>query len=45
MTNGLLRAGVKQLATYDLQAGNLWVIVLIATLVSPWLAARMRGYV
>jgi hypothetical protein len=31
------------LDAYTLQGGNLWPLVLIATLVSPWLGARMRG--
>jgi hypothetical protein len=32
------------LDAYTLQGGNLWPAVLGATLVSPWLAARIRGY-
>ena len=30
------------LGAYDLSKGNLWSLVLLATLVSPWLAARLR---
>ena len=33
------------LDAYTLQGGNLWPLVLLATLVSPWLGARIRGYV
>jgi hypothetical protein len=33
------------LAAYDLTSGNLWLAVLIMTLVSPYLAARRRGMV
>ena len=32
------------LDAYTLQGGNLWPLVLLATLVSPWLGARIRGY-
>jgi hypothetical protein len=28
---------------YDVASGNLWVVVLLATLLSPWIAARLRG--
>jgi hypothetical protein len=31
------------LEAYTFQGGNLWPLVLVATLVSPWLAARLRG--
>jgi hypothetical protein len=31
------------LDAYTLRGGNLWPLVLLATLVSPWLGARMRG--
>jgi hypothetical protein len=32
------------LDAYTLQGGNLWPLILLATLVSPWLGARARGY-
>jgi hypothetical protein len=28
-------------ADYDLERGRLWVLVLLATLISPWLSARL----
>lgn len=31
------------LAAYTFQGGNLWPLVLLATVLSPWIAARMRG--
>lgn len=31
------------LAAYTFQGGNLWPLVLVITLLAPWLAARMRG--
>jgi hypothetical protein len=31
------------LDAYTLQGGNLWPLVLLATLVAPWVGARMRG--
>ena len=30
---------------YTFKGGNIWPIVLLVTLVSPWLAARLRGLV
>lgn len=33
------------LAAYTFQGGNIWPVVLVAALVSPYLAARMRGLV
>ena len=33
------------LAAYNVFKGNLWVLVLMVTLISPYLAARVRGYV
>ena len=33
------------LQAYTFKGGNIWPIVLVATLVSPWLAARLRGLV
>ena len=33
----------KLLEAYTFQGGNLWPLVLLAALVSPWLAARLRG--
>lgn len=31
------------LADYDLRRGRIWLVVLVATLVAPWLAGRTRG--
>lgn len=33
----------KLLEAYTFQGGNIWPLVLLAALVSPWLAARARG--
>ena len=30
---------------YNVSKGNLWVVVLIVTLFSPWIAARLRRYI
>lgn len=32
----------RLLADYDLTAGRLWLVVLAATLLGPWLAGRLR---
>jgi hypothetical protein len=32
------------LAAYSICKGNLWVLVLLVTLISPYVAARVRGY-
>lgn len=32
------------LQAYTFRGGNLWPLVLLVTAVSPWLAARLRGY-
>jgi hypothetical protein len=31
------------LADYDIRRGRIWILVLVATLVAPWLTARWRG--
>lgn len=31
------------LDAYTFREGNIWPVVLVATFISPWLAARMRG--
>ena len=31
------------LDAYNVAKGNLWIVVLLAVLLSPWLAARLRG--
>jgi uncharacterized PurR-regulated membrane protein YhhQ (DUF165 family) len=31
------------LAAYTFQGGNVWPLVLVVTMASPWLAARIRG--
>jgi Na+-transporting NADH:ubiquinone oxidoreductase subunit NqrB len=33
----------KLFADYNLMRGRIWVLVLVTTLLSPWLAARLRG--
>ncbi len=30
---------------YTFQGGNIWPIVLVTTLISPWLAAKIRGFI
>jgi hypothetical protein len=32
------------LEAYTFKGGNIWPIVLMVTLVSPWLAAKLRGW-
>ena len=32
------------LDAYNIAKGNLWVVVLVATFLSPWLAAKLKGY-
>ena len=32
-------------AAYTFQGGNIWPIVLVVLLISPWLAARIRGLI
>jgi len=32
-------------AAYTFRGGNLWPIVLFVTFISPWLAARFRGFI
>ena len=32
------------LQAYDPTTGNLWLLVLLTIAVSPWLAARLRGF-
>lgn len=38
------KSWAEMLQAYNVVKGNLWVMVLAATFVSPWLAARLRGY-
>ena len=33
------------LAAYTFKGGNLWPLVLVVVLISPWLAAKLRGLV
>ena len=33
------------LEAYTFKGGNIWPLVLVATLISPWLAAKLRGLV
>ena len=33
------------LDAYTFRGGNIWVVVLLTTVVSPWLAARIRGWI
>lgn len=37
------RSWQRVLEAYTLQGGNLWPLVLLTTLVAPWLGARIRG--
>ncbi len=30
---------------YAFRGGNIWPIVLVATFISPWLAAKIRGFI
>ena len=39
------KSRAELLDAYNFSKGNLWVIVLLATFISPWLAAKLRGYV
>ena len=31
------------LADYDITKGRIWILVLVATLMAPWLTAKLRG--
>ena len=44
---GLLqnRAWSEMLEAYTFRGGNIWPLVLLSTLLSPWLAAGLRGRV
>jgi hypothetical protein len=33
----------RLLDAYTFQGGNLWPLVLVTTLIAPWLGARIRG--
>jgi hypothetical protein len=37
------KSSTDLLEAYTFKGGNLWPLVLLATLISPWLAARLRG--
>ena len=37
------RSWAELLDAYRFKGGNIWPIVLVCTLVAPWLAARLRG--
>lgn len=39
------RTWTELLQAYAFRGGNLWPVVLVVTLVSPWVAARLRGLV
>jgi hypothetical protein len=39
------KSWAELLDAYDLSKGNLWVVVLVATFVSPWFASHLRRYV
>jgi hypothetical protein len=39
------RTWTEVLQAYTFKGGNIWPVVLTITLVSPWLAARLRGLV
>ncbi|MGQ0622687.1 MAG: hypothetical protein ACT4QA_22750 [Panacagrimonas sp.] len=36
------KSWVELLDAYNVSKGNLWALVLVATFVSPWLAARLK---
>lgn len=36
------KAWVELLDAYNVSKGNLWLVVLVATFVSPWLAAQLQ---
>ncbi len=33
------------LADYDITKGRIWILVLITTLMAPWITAKMRGLI
>jgi hypothetical protein len=37
------RSWQRLLDAYTLQDGNLWPLILVTTLIAPWLGARIRG--
>jgi hypothetical protein len=37
------KSWAELLEAYGFKEGNIWPLVLLATLVAPWLAARVRG--
>jgi len=39
------KAWAQLLRAYTFEGGNIWPVVLAVTLVSPWLAARLRGLI
>ena len=39
------RTWAQLLQAYTFKGGNIWPVVLAVTLVSPWVAARLRGLV
>ena len=39
------KAWLALLESYTFKGGNLWPLVLVVTLISPWLAADLRGFV
>lgn len=34
----------ESLDAYSFRGGNIWPIVLVTTLISPWLSAKIRGF-
>lgn len=38
------RSWSELLVAYDLRSGNLWLMVLVITLLSPYAAAKLRSY-
>jgi hypothetical protein len=42
---GFGRPWPELLADYDVRNGRIWIVVLIATLLAPWLTARWRSLV
>jgi hypothetical protein len=39
------RTWAELFEAFTFQGGNIWPIVLVVTFISPWLAAKIRGYI
>jgi hypothetical protein len=40
---GFGKSWPELVADYDVRRGRIWIVVLIATLLAPWMTARWRG--